>query len=221
MKTSTSSSGKCNLCSHTFGKTAMARHVSKCKNPDHPEGSGIQSFHVLVEGGYPKIYWLHLAVPQTLPLSKLDKFLREIWLECCGHMSAFTIDHQRYAAAPMDDGFGLEERSMNVPVGRVLRVGSKFIHEYDYGSTTEISLQVLGEVESFGKPKEIRLLARNDAPQLNCVKCDAPGTQVCSQCSWQEESWLCDKCAQNHECGEETLLPVVNSPRVGVCAYAG
>lgn len=219
MKSSTSSSGKCNLCNRTFGKTAMTRHVSQCKSPDHPEGSGIQGFHVLVEGGYPKTYWLHLAVPQESTLSKLDKFLRDIWLECCGHLSAFTIDQQRYAAMPMNDGFGPQERSMNVPVGRVLRAGTKFIHEYDYGSTTEVSLRILGELESFGK--RIQLLARNDAPQIVCEKCHAPATQICGQCSWNGGGWVCDECAEGHKCGSELLLPVVNSPRVGVCGYSG
>jgi hypothetical protein len=28
-------------------------------------------------------------------------------------------------------------------------------------------------------------------------------------------------CAGGHECGEEMLLPVVNSPRVAMCGYTG
>ena len=36
-----------------------------------------------------------------------------------------------------------------------------------------------------------------------------------------EEGWLCQSCADEHECGEDMLLPVVNSPRTGVCGYAG
>src|SRR5579863_6785170 len=139
-----SSSGTCNLCNRSFSKAAMARHLSVCKDPNKPETSGIQSLHLIVEGGHPKIYWLHLAVPPQLTLSKLDKFLRGIWLECCGHLSAFTVAGRRYAVSPMSDGFdsNFHESSMNVPVGRVLRVGTKFIHEYDYGSTTELSLRV-------------------------------------------------------------------------------
>jgi len=33
--------------------------------------------------------------------------------------------------------------------------------------------------------------------------------------------WLCDECAPKHKCGEDMLLPVVNSPRVGKCGYTG
>ncbi|EMY76701.1 hypothetical protein LEP1GSC060_3255 [Leptospira weilii serovar Ranarum str. ICFT] len=36
---------------------------------------------------------------------------------------------------------------------------------------------------------------------------------------------MCESCIENHKCveeeGEDVLLPVVNSPRVGECAYAG
>jgi len=32
---------------------------------------------------------------------------------------------------------------------------------------------------------------------------------------------VCEGCAGEHECGEEMLLPVVNSPRVGMCGYEG
>ena len=35
------------------------------------------------------------------------------------------------------------------------------------------------------------------------------------------EGWVCDECAPKHKCGEDMLLPVVNSPRVGMCGYTG
>jgi hypothetical protein len=37
-------------------------------------------------------------------LSRLDHFLRDIWLECCGHLSAFRIDQTIYTI-PVDDPF--------------------------------------------------------------------------------------------------------------------
>ncbi len=36
-----------------------------------------------------------------------------------------------------------------------------------------------------------------------------------------DAGWLCDSCAEDHKCGEDMLLPVVNSPRTGVCGYTG
>ena len=32
---------------------------------------------------------------------------------------------------------------------------------------------------------------------------------------------LCSHCAKKHECGEDVQLPVVNSPRMGMCGYTG
>lgn len=220
----TSSSGKCNLCDGTFNKAAMGRHLSKCKRPDSgAAGSGNEVFHLRVQSGYRNMYWMHLAVSQELRLSKLDQFLRHTWLECCGHLSAFTIGSQRYSVAPMEDIFDsrMKERSMNVAVGDVLDIGSKFLYEYDFGSTTELSLEVLGLVDLGRRPKGVEILARNDAPEIVCEKCGVAATQVCTQCLWQGNGWLCDQCAQEHKCGEEMCLPVVNSPRVGVCGYTG
>jgi len=211
------STGKCSLCGEAFGKAAMTRHLSKCSQTQTPATTGNQvpavALHLVVEGGW-KAYWLHLSVPAKAPLSKLDDFLRHIWLECCGHMSAFEIGGIRYSCSPMEG-----ERGMATPVGRVLDVGTKFFYEYDFGSTTELRLTVVG-FWNLDKPKgAVQLLARNEPPPIICIQCKAqPATQICTAC---EEAWLCESCAAEHDCGEEMFLPVVNSPRVGVCAYTG
>jgi hypothetical protein len=72
---------------------------------------------------------MHVAVPLTAPLSKLDDFLRQTWLECRGHLSAFEVGGKRYTSAPMD-----EEMSMRARLSEMLEVGMKFFYEYDYGS---------------------------------------------------------------------------------------
>jgi len=74
--------------------------------------------------------------------------------------------------------------------------------------------------------KKIMVLARNNSPQITCDACNnKKATDVCSRCLWEgRKAWLCDNCAPKHKCvrkdGEE-LLPVVNSPRVGICGYTG
>ncbi len=37
----------------------------------------------------------------------------------------------------------------------------------------------------------------------------------------QDDDFFCDEHAEEHACEEESLLPVVNSPRMGVCGYCG
>jgi hypothetical protein len=215
----TTSQGKCQLCKQTVSKQAMTAHLNKCMDEYLAEGNQ-RIFHLRVEGrGMPE-YWLHLAVPASAPLHRLDQFLRDIWLECCGHLSAFHIAGETYESAPEEDPWGGRAKGMSARLESVVTPGSKFTHEYDFGSTTELVLQVLGERQ--GKMSKIQLLARNDPPHIPCAECGKPATQVCSQCIYEgPEAWLCDEHAAEHECGEDYFLPVVNSPRVGVCGYTG
>jgi len=199
----------------------MTRHLGACCRP---EASGqlpasekrppAPSFHLAIEGRDAKAYWMHVAVPVTAPLSKLDDFLRHTWLECCGHLSAFEIGSMRYAS---DD-----EMTMRARLSQVLEVGMKFLYEYDYGSTTALVLKVVALREQSLPKGAVQLLARNEAPQVSCQRCSIhPATQICTECASNGEGWLCEACAVAHECGDEMCLPVVNSPRVGVCGYTG
>jgi len=220
------SKGKCNLCGGSFSKRAMAKHLKSCKEsedfcaPSSPTRSSRETrmFHLVVEGRYLPDYWMHLEVPATAKLSVLDDFLREIWLECCGHMSAFTVEGKTYSVAPMAE---FDDKSMNVKLEAVIKPGMKFYHEYDFGSTTHLMLKVVSEKKGKIKGKSIRVLARNEPPSIACMSCGKTATQVCTECSWSGEGWLCDECATEHECGEDMFLPVANSPRVGMCGYTG
>ena len=175
-------------------------------------------FHILVEGhGFPQ-YWLHIKASANAKLNNLDGFLRDVWLECCGHMNAFEIEGGRYSSSPMKE---YDEKGMSRKLGDILNSNTKFSHEYDFGTTTALVLRVVSEVETEMKGKAIQLLSRNDPPLITCDNCKNDATHVCAECINSEEGWVCDKCVPNHECGEDMLLPVVNSPRVGMCGYTG
>ncbi|MBT9144001.1 MAG: hypothetical protein DDT29_02415 [Dehalococcoidia bacterium] len=161
---------------------------------------------------------MHLSVPVNATLEDLDGFLRDIWLECCGHLSAFTIEGTRHSISPIGE---YDERGMKVALSDVLASGIKFYHEYDFGTTTELTLRVVSEHEGEDKSESIQLLARNDPPLIACDSCGKIATQVCTECIWSGKGWLCNECAREHGCSEEMLLPVVNSPRVGMCGYTG
>ncbi len=67
----------------------------------------------------------------------------------------------------------------------------------------------------------VRLLARTRL-QEPCTQCAAPATVVCPYCLDDGEALLCATHAGTHEHAEEEVyLPVVNSPRMGVCGYVG
>jgi hypothetical protein len=226
-----STKGKCTLCGGLFAKSGMSRHLAKCKaeylttstssTPKKRAPRKPQLLHIVAEGQYYPDYWLHLEIPDTLTLHDLDYFLRGIWLECCGHLSAFTIAGQSYASALFDDGWS-DDKSMNVRLKRVLEPEMSFSHEYDFGTTTYLKLRVLSSREGSPKDNEVLILAQNEPPEILCSACQKKqATEVCAYCLYEGTGWLCEDCVADHECGDEALLPVVNSPRVGECAYAG
>lgn len=167
-------------------------------------------FHVVVSFRYaPFMYWLQLKVAADAELRDLDRFLRDIWLECCGHMSAFSIDR--------------EELEMDEIVGDVFEPGMELLHEYDFGSTTELLVKVIDRHEGpMPKNKAVEILARNAEPEIPCSECGAvPAVEICTECMWDGSGWLCKACAKKHKCDRDMFLPVVNSPRTGVCGYTG
>lgn len=212
------STGACSLCKKEFSRQGMSRHLSSCIKKRGREGEG-DSFHLFVTDKYCSWYWLHLLVYKEGTLFTLDRFLRDIWLECCNHLSAFTIDGKSYSAQE-DLYMDSSSYHFHVSLEEVLSLGMKFEYEYDFGSTTQLSLKVLGESPRLDK-KEILVLSRNYPPGIPCFHCDNLAAEICSQCIYEGEGYLCEDCASNHPCGEEMLLPLVNSPRAGVCGYCG
>jgi hypothetical protein len=272
---------------------------------------------------------MHLEMPASEELDTLDAFLRSIWLECCGHLSAFRIDGTSYDSEPEEfmyaeemieseeEGKGEEEYpeltgdtivdfgkvldeaplfqlrfqdgpqlpaewlaeirkprsvdefvafakgalktipkggpygkmtpevveefrcryeqrhlletlllltedcSLYVPLQKVLKVGQKFSHEYDFGSTTYLNLKVMAEREGhvYEGDDPVTILACNVPPAFLCRVCGKPATQVASGGYYDvEDEVYCDECARKKRVD---TLPIVNSPRMGVCGYTG
>ena len=204
--------------------SAAVRHLARCgqrtPSPSKVSDRSARDFHLVAVARHTKDYWLHIAVPVNARLSTVDQFLRGIWLECCGHLSAFSIDGVRYATSPSPDA---EEASMSATLGTILDAGARFFYEYDYGSTTELVLTAVGFRERTDRKPGVRLLARNNPPERLCSECGSRklATDICVECAWTEKGFLCKECAESHSCDPGMLLPVVNSPRAGVCGYTG
>ena len=208
--------GTCAICKSKVTKTGMKKHLQSClqKNAVGEKAvvrtkPPVKLFHLLMEGyGLSEdLYWMHLKVLGSASFRDLDMFLRKSWLECCGHMSAFYVDRAKV--------------SMSRKLEDILRPGLKLLYEYDFGSTTELLLTVVSEFEGNIKKGKVDILARNEAPQIKCNQCGKPAKTICTECIYDDAGWLCDDCAGEHDCGPEMFLPLVNSPRTGVCGYAG
>ena len=113
------------------------------------------------------------------------------------------------------------KHSMSVPLEKALSVGKQFSYEYDFGTTTELRLKVVGERlgSSPSSPFNVRLLARNYAPIYRCYVegCNRVGRWIDA---WEFEV-LCEEHARERPSFEERFLSIVNSPRVGQCGYTG
>lgn len=174
-------------------------------------------FHLKVEAQYNPKYWLHIEIPAKATLKDLDRFLRDIWLECCGHLSSFDIMGTTFISEVMEPG----DRSLNATLEKVIAPSMAFEYIYDFGTSTELLLTVMSARVGNMKGKDAKIMARNDPPEILCEICGKPATVVCSQCVYEGSGWLCEQCGKKHECGEDMFLPVVNSPRVGMCDYTG
>jgi hypothetical protein len=190
----------------------MGKHLASCVAVG-------PALHVAVDAG-PGTWWMHLALMPSATLRDLDDFLRATWLECCGHLSAFEIGNTRFESAPVDgDGYwGPKPRSMAAKAKSVMPARTTFTYEYDFGSTTALRGRVLGGVEA-GRAK-VTLLARNGAIVWPCQGCGAAATRVCPHC-FAMACGTCDAPCSCVESFDDETLPVVNSPRMGVCGYTG
>ena len=232
------SEGKCLFCNKTFTKTGINRHLATHLTDQATEGVTGKSFFVKVEtnkrwGSTP--YFLSLWIDGEAKMKDIDSFLREIWLECCGHLSAFSYPTKKRRGFGMNffnpfgtAGNGKEyegEISMNKKVKDILYKDLVLDYEYDFGTSTNLSLTVIEEYP-VKTTKKIVLLSRNEPLEIICSVCGkAPATQICTSCSYKEATF-CNKCAKKHakkceDFDDYASMPVVNSPRMGECGYEG
>ncbi len=212
-----SAPGHCELCNQPVDKSRLVTHLEKCllRHPGEAN-QPVKGFLIEVKA---LPYWLAVLARADAQLSDLDDFLRAYWVECCGHLSAFTIDTEQYGSTGFDeDDEDLD--GMIVPLDEVLSLRQKFGYDYDFGMSTSLELKVLAEPET-RQEEPIQLLAQNDAPVINCQECGKPATLICSECIWEGEGALCNRCAPAHPCEQDALRPIVNSPRCGICEYTG
>ncbi|MCL2244824.1 MAG: hypothetical protein FWC03_10230 [Treponema sp.] len=197
--------GDCYLCGKNLSKTAMKNHILKSHNE---EKDGKECYLLKIEGVADDNYWLYIDVPLDKSLSTVDSFLRKIWLECCGHLSEFNTK----AYGKISSGKKLEN----------FNAGEEFIHIYDFGTTTESTITVMGNIKRKPQKDIVRLLARNTPPVFTCAKCGKEADLVCGICLYESDNpFYCMKCSEEHKCGSDMFLPVTNSPRMGECGYTG
>ncbi len=217
------SRGTCEFCGKESSKGALTRHLKSCParaeasaKADAGKGKAETLLHLKIQDAYSPAFWLHLEMRGSASLKDLDRYLRAIWLECCGHLSRFSFG-----------GWGGHEIAMSRKVGQLFDIDDDepLTHIYDFGteSVTQISLAGVRT----GKPltkHPIFLMARNLAPVVACQVCGKPAEFVCLECVYEEDEsgLLCAIHAEDHPHEEYgASMELFNSPRTGMCGYDG
>ena len=110
----TTTKGICYFCGKSISKSTAKKHLT---THEYAESDKQECMLLKIEAPYEKDYWLYADISMTSTLKTLDNFLRDIWLECCGHMSAFN-------------GPGYEEIGKNKKLYNFSE-GTQLVHEYD------------------------------------------------------------------------------------------
>jgi len=216
--------GACAFCGKDFTRAGMTKHLAACKGwkeavqkADASKRKSQSLFHLIVYDAYNKTnYWLHLEMNGLGDLEDLDRYLRAIWLECCGHMSTFFGGKRAYQDPELD---------MDAKARDVFTQLPQLLHIYDFGTSSETMVEVANVRE--GRPltkNPIALMARNHPPEYPCMECDKPAAYYCEECVEEEDETglLCEAHAKDHPHGNYGgPMPLVNSPRVGLCGYDG
>jgi hypothetical protein len=215
------SRGRCEYCGYETTKGSMGRHLEKCPRRLERITSAAQSkraaeplYHLRAQDAWNGAFWIDLEVRGSATLKDIDAYLRGIWLECCGHLSQFSIG-----------GWSGREIAKQRRVDAVFRGDIELTHIYDFGTSSETRIKAVGlrnGVPTSARP--MALMARNLMPEATCIECDQPANYLCMECLIEEETQgtLCEKHAQDHpheDYGEP--IELVNSPRMGMCGYYG
>ena len=163
--------GICNVCGTIMYGSEVYDHIARCIEAAY----GIRASRTAAKGrrrlslrtmhisarslGRP--HWMELGVRADATLYELDRFLRSVWLECCGHLSHFDIGGVVYSSmvprpgddfdfVPMDE-YEEQWRHMGKAVGTAIKPATWFAHQFDYGTATDLDLRHVHEFEGLAQ----------------------------------------------------------------------
>lgn len=202
-------------------RSGLGKHLASCAarqqaNTAASQQSGIAQplYHLLVADAYLPDFRLHLEMNSGAKLQDMDWYLRAIWLECCNHLSQFSIG-----------GWRSEEIAMSRKIEKVFATAVELTHIYDFGTSSITMIKMVGSRQGApltGNP--IYLMARNKMPPAECRECGEPADWYCADCLVVRGEWieLCETPCADHDHDEYGgPKPLINSPRLGMCGYEG
>jgi hypothetical protein len=215
----------CKTCPAKFFKKDIITHQNTCIVSTNKHKSGYL-IRFVSYGQNNNQYYMYALFDASSTFSDIDIFLKEMWVECCGHLSGFS-------------NLNSQIKIKNSTLISKYPNQSTFLYEYDYGSTTQVFFEFIEILNLNKKTKTkqpIELLLRNDPPYIKCYSCDKNSVfyyedmSFCREDSYGfylekpkeiKETKVIKKTKEPKEIRiqKEYLLPILNSPRSGVCGY--
>ncbi|MFO7695671.1 MAG: hypothetical protein R6X16_00755, partial [Anaerolineae bacterium] len=133
------SRGKCAFCGREMTRSGLSRHLGTCSErkeaieaANQKHGNEQPLYHLVARDAWGGGYWRHLEMNGSATLDDLDCYLRAIWLECCGHLSRFSIG-----------GWSGSEIPMGRQIERVFTLELELTHIYDFGTESQTLIQAV------------------------------------------------------------------------------
>jgi hypothetical protein len=192
----------CNQCNKEYCKNRFLTHYNKCILKNSNLTGYIVKF-LSRSDITNELYYIYASIGTKCEFSNIDKFLRETWCECCGHLSTFTDDDDN----ELPKSKKIEE----------CNVGDIFLYEYDMGTTTMISMEIIGKFnENDSNESEINIINRNLPPIVKCYNCKEDATLYNSE----TDKIICKECRIKLRLKRNKfIMNIVNSPRTCMCGY--
>ncbi|GAB7016321.1 hypothetical protein JCM10550A_16890 [Methanogenium cariaci] len=169
----------------------------------------LPSFIIRIEDRHNPAYWLTVLARQNTLLSDLECLIKDVWVKGGDHLSAFVVGNETYLNT---------DTEMAVPLADLIKTGSLFYYEYDFESTTELKLKVLGVTPVMPPEEQVCLIARNLRPSFTCSLCgEKADFSVTYSGEESPRGYFCMHCIKPVEDGY--IRHIDNSPRNGAWDY--
>jgi len=168
----------CRGCSKTMLQSRIRDHVSSCSKIAKLKSAFTSpcTLYRLRVVTMRQPYELIIDVRGDAPMSFLDAFLRDIWMECCNHLSSFACvacdeDFDENAKQPK----GNNRPTMERHIASVFASCVIAVYRYDFGTTTSVLIQRVSVTENAKQDVGIFVLARNEGSGYNSPREGACG----------------------------------------------
>lgn len=117
-------------------------------------------------------YWMVAVIREDVTPRQVDEFLRNVWLECCNHLSQFNFGGMMIGSDEFEDEIRNHFEDIDTShiatfdseLVKIALPGASFDHEYDMGATSITETTVNGLLE-LPESRPITVVAQNHPPR--------------------------------------------------------